>query len=1748
MQVSPAHLITLLRARGIRVEVEELLRLHEALQGGADWTPQRLENVVVGILATCPEDPPKIRDAVRELRRAAEPEVDEPTSRTRAATRRRGARPTPLVSRRVVVTLALGGAASAAGTVAWLMRARPPAPAPTSDAEAPPSPASRPTPTNSGSHEPATPPSPPEPKPGQEEPWVAEERARQEAHRAAEVARREEEAAVRSREIADIDATRTTRRAPLFVPARPAWRRLLGAALLGPAAATGAIAWFAHRAWRRRLAEERRFGGSALEVAPGPSLFWLAPRQRRWPPLLGIEAREALVWGVGEAASADPTRFLDEDATIDATIEHGGMPELRFRRKRRLRRVWLWHDQGAVGPMAAQLCAEVHETLHGYGLAVEVGRYGGLPERLERDDGRVLSLDALDEERESSTVIVLTDGAELLRRWEWRDASGHSRQPRVRALLRQLAAWPHLTFVHTGDRAGFGALRTLLEPFGIPCAPIEGFPLAVREREHLAAALAATAPAEQVWIWAALCALYPLPVPEALALELLRDLSLPISPLSIGHLIDQSVATAGIQFAPPTRARLIERLRRSLEDASGSLPPTIARALAFWRARTIAGEEDWERDTTGRGIHRRLVVALLDLWTDPERAAGELSALRRSPHMPAIREELARMRPAGNRSAPPEPGSFHVPVDAATLSPTARTRLQAAGMGGLAAVETGGERVRWPWWLRGLVALSTLLLIAGVALLAVEATTRRVVAVGEWRDIVGPLPEVEIATIEVPCAAEDGLRRCLGPEADAWTPARRVAILDAGPDEVDAVRFADALLDRGLVEAAWIDRWPAWIADGSVRALPEARGLEVWVFSLDPEFVPPRAGEALERGPRYPSIVGGSTGRVVAADFCGDAICAVTQAEGVVRLLRGEPGGTTVKMLGGSGKVTDPVDRPHHLWNARFKAGQEPALIVWTSTVAGVTDSRTVDGVVFLGHEDVIVDAALSLDGRRAATASWDQTARIWDTGSGDELVAFRGHEGHVSAVAFSPDGSHVVTGSEDRSARVWKSDGTGESIALRGHEGPVVSVQWSFDGRQIVTASKDRTARVWNADGTGEPVVFRGHEEGLDSATFSPDGRRVVTTSKDGTARVWNTDGTGEPVVLREHRRRSLLAAWHPDGKRVVTGCKDEDVARVWDAATGDELAVLRHGSGPGLTQVRVSPDGATILTASGTGTVRVWNADGRPVSPRAEASADVLTALGDLGDSPVSRTVFYRSTDWRRLIASFADDQAGMSPAFRGRDRAPPLELPAGYWASTSLDDGDDALDIVAIVEVPQDPRALLVTGTAGRVTAAAATGRGALLVGTSRGEVQRWTATNEPARDLSPHTRPVVGFVAGGDAILSVDERGAGRQWSDDGPVSRALDVEQIKLATASLDRTGAFVVTSGGEVLLLDRSGAGRLTVQTWGSDVVAVASRTAGEVALISDGELHRCVNRGEWECRPLRIEAAPRRLAASPIEGEFATVSDELVPTISLLAEGVHGFGPAMQARSRFRGPIGWPVALRFAPDGTRVAVASLDGTVRLANTRGEGCPRVLRHETPLADIAFSPDGALLATGSFDADVRVYRVADGAGPVRLAGHRGPVRSVEFLAAEAVTVDAGPLNLGTASDAPRILSVSDDGTARVWEAPALAAFEGFAPAEELCVEEPSPPPPPPPAPVESVEPGESQRPAEVCQASPGDNACERCVKKSCCAALLRCQDARFAECTTSIQGFESCGKTPTKCSALRDCTFLGKCGVQCQPNE
>jgi len=72
-------------------------------------------------------------------------------------------------------------------------------------------------------------------------------------------------------------------------------------------------------------------------------------------------------------------------------------------------------------------------------------------------------------------------------------------------------------------------------------------------------------------------------------------------------------------------------------------------------------------------------------------------------------------------------------------------------------------------------------------------------------------------------------------------------------------------------------------------------------------------------------------------------------------------------------------------------------------------------------------------------------------------------------------------------------------------------------------------------------------------------------------------------------------------------------------------------------------------------------------------------------------------------------------------------------------------------------------------------------------------------------------------------------------------------------------------------------------------------------------------------------------------------------------------------------GHTNWIFGLAFHPDGTRIASAGADGTVRLWETAGGREILTLRgHHDRVHGVAFSPNGAHLASASADGVVRIW--------------------------------------------------------------------------------------------------------------------------------------------------------------------------------
>ncbi|NET72043.1 MAG: hypothetical protein F6K62_14240, partial [Sphaerospermopsis sp. SIO1G2] len=230
---------------------------------------------------------------------------------------------------------------------------------------------------------------------------------------------------------------------------------------------------------------------------------------------------------------------------------------------------------------------------------------------------------------------------------------------------------------------------------------------------------------------------------------------------------------------------------------------------------------------------------------------------------------------------------------------------------------------------------------------------------------------------------------------------------------------------------------------------------------------------------------------------------------------------------------------------------------------------------ILKGHQDYVWSVSFSPDGKTIATASLDNTARLWNL-NGQLRQEFKGHQYSVRSVSFGPDGKTIATASSDNTARLWNLNGQ-LLQEFKGHQSEVLSVSFSPDGQTIATASSDKTARLWNLNGQ-LLQEFKGHQSEVLSVSFSPDGKTIATASRDKTARLWNLNGQ----LLQEfkgHQSYVYSVSFSPDGKTIATASRDK-TARLWNL--NGQLLQEFKGHQDFVTSVSFSPDGKTIATAS--------------------------------------------------------------------------------------------------------------------------------------------------------------------------------------------------------------------------------------------------------------------------------------------------------------------------------------------------------------------------------------------------------------------------------------------------------------------------------------------------------------------------------------------------------------------------------------
>jgi WD40 repeat protein len=306
-----------------------------------------------------------------------------------------------------------------------------------------------------------------------------------------------------------------------------------------------------------------------------------------------------------------------------------------------------------------------------------------------------------------------------------------------------------------------------------------------------------------------------------------------------------------------------------------------------------------------------------------------------------------------------------------------------------------------------------------------------------------------------------------------------------------------------------------------------------------------------------------------------------------------------------SGKLVGTVSQPGELTALAFSP--DGRYLVTTGRRNGFVWNTTSWSPVsqLVGHEAAITDVTFTPDGH-VVTSSVDSSARVWDPATGDTVsVLAAQHQQKILAVAASPDGREIATASADNTARLWRGPSFGGSTPsiLGGHTNSVVAAQFSRDSSLLLTASVDGTARLWDTGVLSLAPV--GTQVGpISGVSFSPDGKLMLSAGGDGTARLWR----GRTVTTLVHGGKRVDAVFSADGTRVLTS-GDDGTAKLW-RSDGTPLRTFVEGA----PITAAAFDGTGVVAAGSDGSVKAWRSDGTPRwSVQHGAAVSALAVSGD-------------------------------------------------------------------------------------------------------------------------------------------------------------------------------------------------------------------------------------------------------------------------------------------------------------------------------------------------------------------------------------------------------------------------------------------------------------------------------------------------------------------------------------------------------
>ena len=312
-----------------------------------------------------------------------------------------------------------------------------------------------------------------------------------------------------------------------------------------------------------------------------------------------------------------------------------------------------------------------------------------------------------------------------------------------------------------------------------------------------------------------------------------------------------------------------------------------------------------------------------------------------------------------------------------------------------------------------------------------------------------------------------------------------------------------------------------------------------------------------------------------------------------------------------------------------------------------------------------------SPDGKRLAAVldlSTKAEIRAWGIAVQKEIFRTELPHANLTALTFSPDGMQLAAACppHPRAAafKLTAVDPKAPAFAdLR---------VWDLTSRRELLARTTTTPQFSPGTFLSEGnIPYLGYPV---SVAFSADGKRLLSFTLrrnfEATIQVWEVASGQEMSSFRRTRTVKKGASFSPDGKRLVT-LDDNDVLKLWDVETDEELLSLKYRGSQGL---RFSADGSSLF-APGEESLALCRVGAQPVPFVLRKQPGHMTAVSFSPDGQYLATGSAVLDAWKSVAGEVRiwDTKSGAEQmTYRGhRDGVSGLAFgPEGKWL-TSISD---------------------------------------------------------------------------------------------------------------------------------------------------------------------------------------------------------------------------------------------------------------------------------------------------------------------------------------------------------------------------------------------------------------------------------------------------------------------------------------------